>query len=100
MKTTQLTVQFPQGPAHLSVEDGCGEIRVTGFAPLEAVKELRERLGIQPQFMGAWDCKDGTAAIDYRVPISSFYLREADKPTVRSVVKSLGIRWSERLVTA
>lgn len=98
MKTKQLKVKLASGLAYLFVGDGCGEIEVKGFAPLAGVKELRERLQIEPQFLGAWDCKDGNAAIDYRVPVQSWYLHNDDKPTVRKIVSQLGRRWSDKMI--
>lgn len=93
MRTKQLRVKLAAGEAYLFVGDGCGEIEVKGFAPLAGVAELRQRLQIEPQFMGAWDCKDGNAAIDYRVPCPTW-----QAVTVRDAVKRLGRRWSERMI--
>jgi len=94
MRTKQLKVRFSSGDAYLHVEDGCGEIRVVGFAPSDAVEELRTRLGIGHQFMGAYRCDDRkTCAIDYRVPLPPSLAYWAEPVTVRTVTKALGIRW-------
>lgn len=93
MRTKQLRVKLAAGEAHLFVGDGCGEIQVQGFAPKAGLVELRAKLQIEPQFMGAWDCKDGNAAIDYRVPCPSWRA-----VTVEDVVKRLGRRWTERMI--